>query len=36
LLIHDRIERLAPVQDDELALLRHLIGSGPDSSGENS
>jgi glutaconate CoA-transferase subunit B len=36
LLVHDRIERLAPVQDDELALLRHLIGSGPDSSGENS
>lgn len=36
LLVHDQLERLAPVEEDELAILRHLMGSGPDLARENA
>lgn len=34
LLVHDNVDEIPPVKDDELALLRHLVGAGGDNGGE--
>lgn len=34
LVVHDDVYHLPPVADDELAVLRHMVGDGPEASGE--